>query len=43
MPDTIMAINVTIDHDFAERIRRHVRGLEALIIESSFETDYRIG
>jgi hypothetical protein len=32
-----MAISVAIDHDFAERIRRHVRGLEALIIDPRFE------
>src|SRR5262245_18342679 len=42
-PDTIIATSVTIDHGFAERIRRQVRGLEALIIESSLQGDYRTG
>jgi hypothetical protein len=42
MPDTIIAASVTIDHGFADRMRRHVRGLEALIIGSSSQGDYRI-
>jgi hypothetical protein len=37
MPDRSIATAVTIDHGFAERMRRHVRGLEALIIGSSFQ------
>src|SRR6266850_3225606 len=42
MPDASMATSVTIDHDFAERMRRHVRGLEALIIGSSFQMRLRM-
>src|SRR6266850_1312091 len=38
MPDVSIATSVTIDHDFAERMRRHVRGLLALIIGSSVST-----
>src|SRR6267378_571228 len=42
MPDVSIATSVTIDHDFAERMRRHVRGFEALIIGSSFEMRLRM-
>src|SRR5882672_12666839 len=42
MPDVSIATSVTIDHDFAERMRRHVRGLLALIIGSSFQMRLRM-
>src|SRR2546426_10134431 len=37
MPEASIATIVTIDHGFAERMRRHVRGLEALISDPRFK------